>query len=127
VLQAVVIRHGGDSDGDGDGGGRLETVTAQAAFVAIGRSPALPQVLLRGGGELRTGDSGYVPMRGRTQAVAGVPGLFACGDVADDRYHQAVTAAGAGAAAAIDASRWLEGGGGGGGGGGGEGARGGGS
>jgi thioredoxin reductase (NADPH) len=70
-------------------------------FVAIGHSPATE--VLRGALELDA--NGYVQVRDGTRTS--VEGVFAAGDVHDRRYRQAVSAAGAGCMAAIDAERWL--------------------
>jgi thioredoxin reductase (NADPH) len=70
-------------------------------FVAIGHDPAT-QVLR---GQLELNSQGYVEVRHRTHTS--VEGVFVAGDAADHRYRQAVTAAGSGCRAAIDAERWL--------------------
>lgn len=72
-------------------------------FIAIGHTPATK--FLHGAG-VELNDKGYIHLRHRNSAT-NIPGVFAAGDVADEHYRQAVTAAGMGCMAALDAERWL--------------------
>ncbi len=81
--------------------GRTTELPAGGLFVAIGHEPATE--VFRG--QLALSRNGYLEVRERTHTS--VEGVFAAGDVHDHRYRQAVTAAGDGCAAAIDAERWL--------------------
>ncbi len=72
-------------------------------FVAIGHTPATG--FLRGSG-LKLNEKGYIHLEHRHSAT-NIEGVFAAGDVADAEYRQAITAAGMGCQAALDAERWL--------------------
>jgi thioredoxin reductase (NADPH) len=81
--------------------GKLSELKVQGLFVAIGYDPATEVFRER----LELDHLGYVRVHDHTRTS--VEGVFAAGDVHDHRYRQAVTAAGAGCMAAIDAERWL--------------------
>ncbi|EHR53887.1 thioredoxin-disulfide reductase [Saccharomonospora marina XMU15] len=82
--------------------GEESTLDVTGFFVAIGHDPR--SQLVRG--QVDLDDEGYVLTKGRT-SYTNVEGVFAAGDLVDHIYRQAVTAAGSGCSAAIDAERWL--------------------
>ena len=77
-------------------------ITVQGVFIAIGHSPNTAVF----GAELVKDDQGYIVTDGMSTATS-VAGVFAAGDVADRVYRQAITSAGTGCKAAMDAERWL--------------------
>jgi thioredoxin reductase (NADPH) len=82
--------------------GALREIAADGVFIAIGHAPATELVA----GQLRLKPSGYVEVAPNSTATS-VPGVFAAGDVADETWRQAVTAAGLGCMAALEAERYL--------------------
>jgi thioredoxin reductase (NADPH) len=82
--------------------GALTDVPTDGVFIAIGHAPATELVK----GQIKLKPSGYVEVAPNSTATS-VPGLFAAGDVADETYRQAVTAAGLGCMAALEAERFL--------------------
>ncbi|MBC7679857.1 MAG: thioredoxin-disulfide reductase [Pseudorhodobacter sp.] len=98
-----------------DGEGKLEAVTLRnlktgetsslpvtGLFIAVGHDPRSDLVK----GQIALDDEGYVIVEGRGTATDR-DGVFACGDLVDHTYRQAITAAGTGCQAALDAERWL--------------------
>ena len=82
--------------------GSTETVNCSGAFIAIGHKPITKFL----DNQVETDDSGYILHKRNT--MTSIEGVFAAGDVVDTRYRQAITAAGMGCQAAIDAEKWLE-------------------
>ena len=82
--------------------GEESSLAVTGVFVAIGHDPR--SALVRG--QLDLDSEGYVLVEGRTTSTS-VEGVFACGDLVDHTYRQAITAAGTGCSASIDAERWI--------------------
>jgi len=88
---------------DTTGSGDTELLPVTGVFLAIGHKPNTDPFV----GQLPLDDAGYLIIAKPGTSQLQVPGVFAAGDVADRIYRQAVTAAGTGCMAAIDAERWL--------------------
>jgi thioredoxin reductase (NADPH) len=101
LVRVALERVGGDgaADGSADAGKEIE---ASGAFIAIGHEPQ--SELVRG--QIDLDDDGYVKVDGRSTRT-NRPGVFAAGDLVDHTYRQAVTAAGSGCQAALDAEWYL--------------------
>ena len=84
--------------------GSSSEVNIDGVFMAIGHTPNVDFL----DGLVELDEKGYVKTGFTTETSTSVPGVFAAGDVADSIYRQAVTAAGTGCQAAIDAERWLD-------------------
>ncbi|HXA59307.1 MAG TPA: thioredoxin-disulfide reductase [Streptosporangiaceae bacterium] len=83
--------------------GEETTLEATGLFIAIGHDPRSELFA----GQLDTDDEGYLLVKSPTTETK-IPGVFASGDVVDHTYRQAITAAGSGCAAALDAEHWLQ-------------------
>ncbi|MEF3304325.1 thioredoxin-disulfide reductase [Paenibacillus sp. GYB003] len=88
---------------DGETGAE-EIIETDGIFVAIGHTPNTGFLK----GQLKTDELGYLVVNPGTSET-NVPGVFACGDVQDHKYRQAITAAGSGCMAALDCEKFLEG------------------
>ena len=82
--------------------GSTEEIAASGAFIAIGHKPITGFLQ----SQVETDEHGYIIHKQHT--MTSVDGVFAAGDVVDTRYKQAITAAGMGCQAAMDAEKWLE-------------------
>jgi thioredoxin reductase (NADPH) len=93
-LDKAVLKHAGD--------GEDRVLDIDGAFIAIGHRPNSDLLA----DQLELDENGYVPVEGRSSRTA-LPGVFAAGDLVDHVYRQAVTAAGMGCMAALDAEAYL--------------------
>jgi thioredoxin reductase (NADPH) len=83
--------------------GEEEVIETDGVFIAIGHTPNTKFL----NGQIDTDDHGYIIVKPGSSET-NVPGVFACGDVQDNKYRQAITAAGSGCMAALDCERFLE-------------------
>ncbi len=83
-------------------GGEIEEIYCSGAFIAIGHKPITKFLE----GQIEIDETGYILAKEHT--MTNIQGVFAAGDVVDTRYRQAITAAGMGCQAAMDAEKWLE-------------------
>jgi thioredoxin reductase (NADPH) len=81
----------------------VSEMKTQGLFVAIGHTPNTQPYV----GQLDLDQAGYIALPHRNSTVTNIQGVFACGDVVDHIYRQAITAAGSGCQAALDCERWL--------------------
>jgi thioredoxin reductase (NADPH) len=86
-------------------GEKARELEASGVFLAIGHTPNT--AFLKG--QVALNDKGYIKWTQPFRTTTSVEGVFAAGDVADDYYKQAITSAGTGCMAALDAERWLAG------------------
>jgi thioredoxin reductase (NADPH) len=84
--------------------GEEEVINTDGIFIAIGHTPNTKFL----GGQVDTDEHGYIKVKPGSSET-NIPGVFACGDVQDSKYRQAITAAGSGCMAALDCERFLEG------------------
>jgi thioredoxin reductase (NADPH) len=84
--------------------GEESTQPVEGVFVAVGHQPNTALVA----GQIELDAAGYIVKQDNDSTATNIPGVFAAGDVRDHRYRQAITSAGEGCKAAMDAERWLE-------------------
>lgn len=89
---------------DANDASRINSIPCQSGFIAIGHQPNT--LFLKK--QVKLDPLGYIELSKAGSTATSVDGVFACGDVCDPKYKQAVTAAASGCQAAIDAEKWLE-------------------